>query len=56
MNTIYFEIFRILSDEVGLNQGMFGYYFVSLLSTLACVFLVLVPFIIVYFLIKRFLS
>lgn len=56
MNNIYTQIFYILADEVGLTQGMFGYYLVSLLSTLACVFLVLVPFIIVYFIIKRCLQ
>lgn len=55
-DTLYYEIFYILVNDVGLSNGMFGYYFVHLLSTLMCVCLVLVPFIIVYFIIKRLLT
>lgn len=53
---LYSNIFYILTEKVGLSSGMFGYYFATLLSTLACVFIVLIPFIIVYYIIKRCLK
>lgn len=50
--SIYSQIFYLLGDEVGLNQGIFGYYLVELLSTLACCFIVFIPFIVVYWIIR----
>lgn len=49
---MYYEIYRILYDDLELASGAFGELFCSLFSTCLCAFVVLIPFIIVYLIIK----
>lgn len=52
---MFLEIYDILFSDLGLTNGMFGNYLCNIVATLACLFVFLIPFIIVYFIIKRFM-
>jgi hypothetical protein len=50
---MYDVIFNIIANDIGLYSGLFGYYICTLFATLACTSILLMPFIVVFYIIKR---